>query len=59
MRSDTVEILFVGGGAKNRAMVQLLAKALNRQVTVPEHPDFYGAYGAAIHAIQSTRQESI
>lgn len=58
MRSDTDEILFVGGGAKNRAMVQLLAEALNRQVTVPEHPDFYGAYGAAIHAIQSTRQES-
>jgi predicted CoA-substrate-specific enzyme activase len=59
MRSDTVEILFVGGGAKNRAMVQLLAEALNRQVTVPEHPDFYGAYGAAIQAIHSTRQESI
>jgi predicted CoA-substrate-specific enzyme activase len=55
MRSDTVEILFVGGGAKNRAMVQLLAEALNRQVTVPEHPDFYGAYGAAIHAINLER----
>ncbi|NVN98589.1 MAG: 3-hydroxyacyl-ACP dehydratase [Geobacteraceae bacterium] len=53
IRSDSGEILFVGGGAKNRAMVQLLAEALNRQVIVPPHPDFYGAYGAAIHAIKS------
>jgi (R)-2-hydroxyacyl-CoA dehydratese activating ATPase len=58
MRSDADEILFVGGGAKNRAMVQLLANALKRRVIVPEYPDFYGAYGAAIHAIKSTLQES-
>ncbi len=30
MRSDTAEILFVGGGAKNSALVQFLAEALNR-----------------------------
>jgi predicted CoA-substrate-specific enzyme activase len=50
MRPDTAEILFVGGGAKNSALVQFLSEAINRQVTVPEYPDFYGAYGAAIHA---------
>jgi predicted CoA-substrate-specific enzyme activase len=58
MRPDADKILFVGGGAKNRAMVQFLAKALKRQVIVPEYPDFYGAYGAAIHALKSTQQES-
>ena len=58
MTSGSDEILFVGGGARNRALVQLLAAALNRQVIVPQYPDFYGAYGAAIHAIQSSRQES-
>lgn len=58
MRPDAAEILFVGGGAKNSAMVQFLAEALNRQVTVPEHPDFYGAYGAAIIAGNSFHKEN-
>jgi activator of 2-hydroxyglutaryl-CoA dehydratase len=59
MRSDSGEILFVGGGAKNRALVQLLAEALNRPVTVPEHPDFYGAYGAAISAKKMFPKENM
>jgi predicted CoA-substrate-specific enzyme activase len=61
MRHDTAEILFVGGGAKNSAMVQFLAEATNKQVIVPEYPDFYGAYGAAIHAKSLTkiRQENL
>lgn len=59
MRSDAKEILFVGGGAKNCAMVQFLAEALNRQVTVPEYPDFYGAYGAAIIAKNLFHKETI
>lgn len=50
MKADSLDILFVGGGAKNYAMVQFLSEAINRQVIVPEYPDFYGAYGAAIHA---------
>ena len=58
IRSDTAAILFVGGGAKNRAMVQFLAEALNRQVIVPEYPDFYGAYGAAIHAESLLQEEN-
>ena len=50
MRPDAAAVLFVGGGAKNRALVTFLADALNKQVVVPEYPDFFGAYGAAILA---------
>ena len=60
IRTDSSEILFVGGGAKNYAIVQFLSEAINRQVIVPEYPDFYGAYGAAIHAktLTNFRQEN-
>lgn len=60
MRPDSSEILFLGGGAKNSALVQFLSEAINRQVIVPEYPDFYGAYGAAIHAktITNFREEN-
>lgn len=54
MRADATEILFVGGGAKNRALVQYLGAALNKQIIVPNYPDFYGAYGAALTAQQLT-----
>lgn len=50
MRPDATEVLFVGGGAKNRALVQFLSATLNREVVVPDYPDFYGAYGAALTA---------
>ena len=50
MQADATEILFVGGGAKNRALVQYLGAALNKRVVVPDYPDFYGAYGAALTA---------
>jgi activator of 2-hydroxyglutaryl-CoA dehydratase len=46
--SESSAILFVGGGAKNSALVELLSEALGRKVVVPEHPDFFGAYGAAL-----------
>ncbi len=49
-RSDSAKILFVGGGAKNNTLVHLLSEAIDRQVVVPEFPDFYGAYGAALTA---------
>jgi len=48
MRSDTTSLLFVGGGAKNRALVTLLSNALDKKIIVPEYPDFFGAYGAAL-----------
>lgn len=50
MTADSTSILFVGGGAKNSALVSLLADALGKKVVVPEHPDFFGAYGAALLA---------
>ena len=62
VKADSSEILFVGGGAKNCAMVQFLSEAINKRVVVPEYPDFYGAYGAAIHTNNSStklRKESI
>ena len=59
MRPDFAEILFVGGGAKNSAMVRFLSEALNKQVIVPEHPDFYGAYGAAINAKNKCLEENV
>lgn len=50
MRPDATELLFVGGGAKNNAIVRLLEEAVNRRVVVPDYPEFYGAYGAALTA---------
>lgn len=48
MTTETTSILFVGGGAKNGALVAILADALGREVVVPNHPEFFGAYGAAL-----------
>ena len=61
VRADSSEILFVGGGAKNYAMVQFLSEAINKRVLVPEYPDYYGAYGAALHSKSLTkiREENI
>jgi len=48
MKADAPAILFVGGGAKNSALVSFLSEAIDKKVIVPEHPDFFGAYGAAL-----------
>jgi predicted CoA-substrate-specific enzyme activase len=48
MKADATSILFVGGGAKNSALVRFLSEAIDKKVIVPEHPDFFGAYGAAL-----------
>ena len=48
IRGEAQSILFVGGGAKNGALVTMLAEALDTRVVVPEYPDFFGAYGAAL-----------
>lgn len=48
MTADSSSILFVGGGAKNSALVTLLSAAIGKKVVVPEYPDFFGAYGAAL-----------
>lgn len=53
LTAETSSILFVGGGAKNGTLVSFLADALSREVVVPDYPDFFGAYGAAIVAKNS------
>ena len=39
---------FVGGGARNAALVRSVEEALNKPVHVPEHPQTVMALGAAI-----------
>ena len=56
MRADAPSILFVGGGARNSALVTFLAEALDKKIIVPEYPDYFGAYGAAILSKQYPNQ---
>ncbi len=44
---DTV--VFTGGVANNRFLVDMLADKLGRTVVVPDHPEMVGAIGAALH----------
>jgi predicted CoA-substrate-specific enzyme activase len=44
-------VVFTGGVAKNRAMVQLLRDKLEIALLVPEEPDIVGALGAALSAV--------
>ncbi len=43
-------LVFVGGVAQNRAVVQLLSERSDFQVTVPPHPQFNGALGCCLEA---------
>lgn len=43
------EVAFVGGVAKNPAMIPLLSKHLNMPVYAPEDPQIIGALGCAVH----------
>lgn len=42
------DIIFVGGGAKNQCLVNLLRKKTGRKITVPENPQLIAAFGAAL-----------
>ncbi|WP_350339194.1 acyl-CoA dehydratase activase [Geomonas sp. Red32] len=53
LTADSASVLFVGGGARNGTLVKFLADALAKEVVVPEYPDFFGAYGAAMVAKNS------
>ncbi|GFO54240.1 3-hydroxyacyl-ACP dehydratase [Geomonas sp. Red276] len=53
LTADSTSVLFVGGGARNNTLVKFLADALAKEVIVPEYPDFFGAYGAAMVAKNS------
>lgn len=43
-------IVFAGGVANNPCLRALLADALRADIDVPEHPEFVGAFGAALLA---------
>lgn len=58
MRSDTPTLLFVGGGARNAALVALLTETLDKEVIVPPYPDFFGACGAALLASDHLNQDA-
>ncbi|WP_319407688.1 acyl-CoA dehydratase activase [uncultured Desulfosarcina sp.] len=47
------DIAFTGGVAKNPCMQALLSHKLNRRVLVPDDPQFVGAFGAALLAMES------
>jgi len=44
---DTV--VFTGGVANNRFLVDMLADKIGRSIVVPDHPEIVGAIGAALH----------
>ncbi len=46
-------VVFTGGVAKNRFMVETLSEKLGVPVLVPERPDLTGALGAALHGAQT------
>jgi predicted CoA-substrate-specific enzyme activase len=43
-------VCFVGGGARNRALVKAVEECLNTRLHIPEHPQSVVALGAAIEA---------
>ena len=45
---DKGKILFVGGVSLNKAMTRELSNRLNRELLVPQHSQYIGAYGAAL-----------
>ncbi|MGY0541479.1 acyl-CoA dehydratase activase [Nocardioides sp. YJ-D4] len=49
-------VVLTGGVAQNPAAVEFLARALNTEVLVPEHPQITGAYGAALLARDADRR---
>jgi (R)-2-hydroxyacyl-CoA dehydratese activating ATPase len=48
-------VVFTGGVARNRAMVQLLREKLKITVLVPPAPDIAGALGAALYALEKVK----
>jgi len=50
--SSEGDIVFTGGVAKNPCMVAFLTEKLGRKVLIPENPQFVGALGAALLALE-------
>lgn len=53
------ELTITGGGALNKGLVGALEKSLNTRIWIPEIPQYTGALGAALYALEdvSKRQE--
>ncbi len=47
------DLVFTGGVAKNSCILSLLSKKLQRTIQVPEEPQFVGALGAALIALDN------
>jgi len=47
------EVVFTGGVANNRFLVDILSAKIGRPITVPVHPEIVGAIGAALHKVKS------
>lgn len=45
---DSGPVAFIGGVARNRCLVEVLGRHLGHSVTVPPHPQFVNALGAAL-----------
>ena len=52
------DLIFVGGVAKNRAVVKLLGDQGEFQVRVPPYPQFNGALGCALEAARGLARET-
>ena len=53
--SSQGDIVFTGGVAKNPCMVSFLSEKLERKVLIPQNPQFIGAYGAALLALENEK----
>ncbi len=46
-------LVFVGGVARNRAVVHFLREGSSCRLTVPPHPQFTGALGCCLEALKN------
>lgn len=53
------DIMFCGGVARNAGMVNTLKERLQRDVFVPDNPDYVGAYGASLFAVKAAKKAAI
>ncbi len=54
----TPPLMLSGGVVKNPAVRKMLEEATGQKVILPEYPQFMGAYGAALIALESTKSEN-
>ncbi len=50
--AGSVPLVFSGGVANNRCIQDLIQKEIDENVVLPEHPQYTGAYGAALLAME-------